>query len=99
MTRRLIGFDPGSRLCGWGVVEVDGQRVAHVDNGVIVLPAKKPLTERIGALVPRWRLIATYRPQRRSGADHLCSERAPLWRLRRCAGAGGSVLDVRPDHG
>lgn len=65
MTRRLIGFDPGSRLCGWGVVEVDGQRVAHVDNGVMVLPAKKPLTERIGLLVPRVReLITTYRPQR-----------------------------------
>lgn len=65
MSRRLIGFDPGSRLCGWGVIDVDGRRVSHVDNGVIVLPPKKPLTERIGLLVPRVReLIATYRPDR-----------------------------------
>ena len=65
MSRRLIGFDPGSRLCGWGVVDAQGRKVHHVDNGVIVLPAKKPLTERIGILVPKVReLIATYRPHR-----------------------------------
>ena len=65
MSRRLIGFDPGSRLCGWGVIEVEGSKVHHVDNGVIVLPAKRPLTERIGILVPKVReLIANYRPHR-----------------------------------
>ena len=65
MRRRLIGFDPGSRLCGWGVVEVEGRRLTHIDNGVIVLPAKKPLTERIGLLVVRvQQLIETYQPDR-----------------------------------
>ncbi len=63
--QRFIGFDPGSRLCGWGVVDAVGRRVEHVDNGVIVLPPKKPLTERIGLLVPRvFSLIETYQPDR-----------------------------------
>ena len=63
--KRLIGFDPGSRLCGWGVVDVIGRKIEHIDNGVIVLPAKKPLTERIGLLVPRvFALIETYQPDR-----------------------------------
>ena len=65
MSRRLIGFDPGSRLCGWGIVDAEGRTIRHVDNGVIVLPAKAPLPERIGLLVPKVReLIATYRPHR-----------------------------------
>ena len=65
MPKRIIGFDPGSRLCGWGVVDVDGRRISHVDNGVIVLPASKPLTKRIGVLVRRAQeLITEYKPDR-----------------------------------
>jgi crossover junction endodeoxyribonuclease RuvC len=32
---RLIGFDPGLRHTGWGVIEADGNRLRHVANGVI----------------------------------------------------------------
>jgi crossover junction endodeoxyribonuclease RuvC len=31
---RVIGIDPGLRRTGWGVVDVEGTRVAHVANGV-----------------------------------------------------------------
>lgn len=31
---RIIGFDPGLRLTGWGVVEVSGQKLVHIANGV-----------------------------------------------------------------
>lgn len=31
---RIIGFDPGLRLTGWGVVEVTGQKLRHIANGV-----------------------------------------------------------------
>ena len=42
-----------------------GRKIEHIDNGVIVLPPKKPLTERIGLLVPRvFELIETYEPDR-----------------------------------
>ena len=32
---RVVGIDPGSRITGYGVVEVDGARVLHIDNGCI----------------------------------------------------------------
>ena len=32
---RLIGFDPGPRTTGWGVVEVSGSRLRHVANGLV----------------------------------------------------------------
>ncbi|HSF93560.1 MAG TPA: crossover junction endodeoxyribonuclease RuvC [Thermohalobaculum sp.] len=31
---RVIGFDPGLRRTGWGVVDVSGSRLTHVANGV-----------------------------------------------------------------
>ncbi|MEM8790506.1 MAG: crossover junction endodeoxyribonuclease RuvC [Pseudomonadota bacterium] len=31
---RIIGFDPGLRQTGWGVVEVSGQKLRHISNGV-----------------------------------------------------------------
>ncbi|MEM7506785.1 MAG: crossover junction endodeoxyribonuclease RuvC [Pseudomonadota bacterium] len=31
---RVIGFDPGLVNTGWGVVDIDGQRLGHVANGV-----------------------------------------------------------------
>ena len=30
---RVIGFDPGLRWTGWGVVDVAGSRITHVANG------------------------------------------------------------------
>ncbi len=31
---RVLGIDPGLRNMGWGVIEVQGSRIAHVANGV-----------------------------------------------------------------
>ena len=31
---RVIGIDPGLRNLGWGLIDVDGARVAHVANGI-----------------------------------------------------------------
>lgn len=47
---RLIGFDPGLRLTGWGVIEVDGNRLRHVAHGVIKVPAEGSLASRLDNL-------------------------------------------------
>ncbi|MCX7561119.1 crossover junction endodeoxyribonuclease RuvC [Sulfitobacter sp. F26204] len=31
---RIIGIDPGLRNLGWGVIDVTGNRISHVANGV-----------------------------------------------------------------
>ncbi|CAG0909199.1 unnamed protein product [Cyprideis torosa] len=31
---RILGIDPGLRNLGWGVIEADGSRLRHIDNGV-----------------------------------------------------------------
>ena len=31
---RVLGIDPGLRNLGWGVIDVEGSRLAHVANGI-----------------------------------------------------------------
>ena len=33
---RVIGFDPGLRRTGWGIIEQSGSRITHVANGTCV---------------------------------------------------------------
>jgi crossover junction endodeoxyribonuclease RuvC len=47
---RLIGLDPGLRLTGWGVIEVDGNRLRHVAHGVVKVAPDGTLAERLRML-------------------------------------------------
>jgi len=44
---RILGIDPGSRLTGYGLIEGRGQRLRHVDNGVIVTSSRSALPDRL----------------------------------------------------
>lgn len=45
----ILGIDPGSRITGWGVIEQIGNRVVHVDNGLVRLP-DAPIAERLAVI-------------------------------------------------
>ncbi len=47
---RLIGLDPGLRLTGWGVIEVEGNRLRHVAHGVVKVAPANTLAERLREL-------------------------------------------------
>jgi crossover junction endodeoxyribonuclease RuvC len=47
---RLLGIDPGLRFTGWGVIEVDGNRLRHVADGVIATVTGGAVPERLKAL-------------------------------------------------
>jgi crossover junction endodeoxyribonuclease RuvC len=46
---RVIGIDPGSRICGWGVIEESGgpQKLRHIDCGGVFVDPKLGLPERL----------------------------------------------------
>jgi len=44
---RVIGLDPGLRRTGWGIVEIDANRLRHLANGVIVPDADAPTAVRL----------------------------------------------------
>ncbi|NOZ26212.1 MAG: crossover junction endodeoxyribonuclease RuvC [Nitrospirae bacterium] len=62
---RILGIDPGSILCGYGIVEQDERRrLTHLGSGVIALPRKKPLHMRLMHLYEDVRnIVRLYEPQ------------------------------------
>ncbi len=44
---RVLGLDPGLRHTGWGVIDVSGNRLAHVADGTVNSSPKAPLHERL----------------------------------------------------
>jgi crossover junction endodeoxyribonuclease RuvC len=47
---RIIGIDPGLRNVGWGLIEVDGARLAYVACGSIKTRANLSLAERLAQI-------------------------------------------------
>ena len=59
---RVLGIDPGLRVTGFGVIDVDGPRLSYVASGVVRTPAGE-LPERLGVIFTSVReLVAAHRP-------------------------------------
>jgi crossover junction endodeoxyribonuclease RuvC len=60
---RVVGLDPGLRHTGWGVIDVAGNRLSHVADGVVHAPVDLPLAERLVALFRQvGAMLEQYRP-------------------------------------
>lgn len=48
MAKRILGIDPGTGICGFGVVEYAKRKTPHmVTAGVVTTPAHTPLADRL----------------------------------------------------
>ena len=52
----VLGIDPGSRRCGYGVVAREGGRLRVVESGVLV-PGERPMAERLALLLDGLSLV------------------------------------------
>ena len=60
---KLLGLDPGLRVTGWGVLCVDGNRLRHIDDGVVAVAASGSLAERLARLYRGLEeVVATHMP-------------------------------------
>lgn len=60
---RILGLDPGLRRTGWGVITIEGARLAHVAHGVIAPKESLPFSERLLVLFEAISaLVAEHRP-------------------------------------
>jgi crossover junction endodeoxyribonuclease RuvC len=58
----VLGIDPGSRRCGYGVVAREGGRLRVLESGVLV-PGERPMAERLGLILGGLeRVVARARP-------------------------------------
>jgi crossover junction endodeoxyribonuclease RuvC len=47
---RILGIDPGLRRTGWGVIEVEGNRLVYIGCGSVEPPDDLPLSRRLLAI-------------------------------------------------
>jgi crossover junction endodeoxyribonuclease RuvC len=60
---RVLGIDPGSRRTGWGIVQLEGTRLRHVDAGTITLSERLPLPQRLRLIHEELAaIVKTHRP-------------------------------------
>lgn len=60
---RILAIDPGSRITGFGIIDVQGQRIEYVDSGCIRLP-DVVLAERLKNIyINVSELLTRYQPQ------------------------------------
>ncbi len=51
LKKRILGIDPGSHKCGWGIIDVtEGGHCLHVDNGLLQATSKESLAKRLHIL-------------------------------------------------
>lgn len=61
---RVLGIDPGSRITGYGIVEQQGSRLLHVDNGAIFTDSAADFPGRLKKIFDGLtEVIAEYRPE------------------------------------
>ena len=87
---RVIGIDPGTIICGYGIVEAGPRNtLAHVHSGEIKLKQKAPLQERLKTVYDSIKsTIEEYNP------DHLCLEKIFFHKSVRAAMTLGSVRGI-----
>jgi crossover junction endodeoxyribonuclease RuvC len=60
---RILGVDPGTIHLGYGVVDVEEEEMHMVDCGVINLPSRLPMEERLRSLYSELsKIIAKHKP-------------------------------------
>jgi crossover junction endodeoxyribonuclease RuvC len=61
---RILGLDPGSRVCGYGVIDERGGELAYVECGLLTAPEHRPMEHRLGELARGLsEVIAELRPE------------------------------------
>jgi crossover junction endodeoxyribonuclease RuvC len=60
---RVLGIDPGSRITGYGIVDQNGNKLVHVDNGAIFTDKAADFPGRLKKIFDGLsEVIAQYRP-------------------------------------
>lgn len=64
---RILGLDPSISSTGWGIVDVNGNRLSYVADGFISTPAKEPLAKRLQIIHNELKkVIELYKPDEAS---------------------------------
>lgn len=54
---RILGIDPGSRICGYGVIESDAGVLAHIESGAITVPQSLEIPLKLRTIYEELRTV------------------------------------------
>jgi len=107
-TIRIAGFDPGLSRTGWGVIAVEGVKLTHIANGVIVTTASQSLGVRLAALHEGIRAVLTAHAPHAVAVEQAFVAKDPLAALKlgharaiallAAAEAGLTIAEYAPNH-
>jgi crossover junction endodeoxyribonuclease RuvC len=61
---RILGLDPGSRVCGYGVIDEVAGELRYVECGLLTAPEGQPMEQRLGEIARGLReVIDELRPE------------------------------------
>ena len=61
--RRILGIDPGLANTGWGILDINKNKIVYIDHGVITTKADQPRAERLFFIMDNVRkIIEKYKP-------------------------------------
>lgn len=61
---RILGIDPGTAICGFSILDYDGNYFKLIDFGVITMPTKMDLEKRLLHIYDKTnKLITKYKPE------------------------------------
>ena len=64
---RILGLDPSISSTGWGIIDVEGNRLSYIADGFIPTPTKMPLSSRLHIIYTELqKVIETYKPDEAS---------------------------------
>ena len=64
---RILGLDPSISSTGWGIIDVEGNRLSYVADGFIPTSNKLPLSERLHIIHDKLKkVIELYKPNESS---------------------------------
>ncbi|MBL9086990.1 MAG: crossover junction endodeoxyribonuclease RuvC [Planctomycetia bacterium] len=90
--RRVLGIDPGTHVCGWGVVDRDGPRLVTVGFGVVRAKASDPIERRLATIAAGLRaVVATHRPDA-AAVEDVFFGRDPRAAVRLGEGRGAALV-------
>ncbi|QZD96380.1 crossover junction endodeoxyribonuclease RuvC [Qipengyuania gelatinilytica] len=97
----ILGLDPSLSCTGWGVIQAEGSRIAHIANGQVPTDPKAPIAQRLSHLQTVLEaVIAEHKPDR-AAAEEVFVNKNPQSTLKLAqargavlAACGGAGLDV-----
>jgi crossover junction endodeoxyribonuclease RuvC len=95
---RVLGLDPGLRHTGWGVIDVGGNRLIHVADGVISAATDLPLATRLVSLFRQITAVVERFHPDEAAVEETFVNRNPSSTLR-LGVARGVVLLAPAEHG